>query len=188
MAAILAAGGVAILPVGYLLGAVSIWFMRQLWKFRGFPGTFEASFEESDYNAMRKFVASVVRIDKNLKKFYFSEDASSKNTDDNMLYVAATFDHEILPPGVSEWIARRWNSFHMSVNSIGAIIIGHLVAFILNSKIPADCMFFWTIALPSCLLTWLFYDSAHIAWKETNDMFKFQINRLSRFREIGFTL
>jgi hypothetical protein len=88
------------------------------------------------------------------------------------LYVAATFDHELLAPGVHTWLLRRWNSFNVSAHSIVALLLAHIV-FAPIFSIP-QVRNWWesTAALVAVL-----FINAFCAWRETMNMIEFQSHR-----------
>lgn len=145
---LLAAGAVAIVPMGFLISILSVTLLRVLAAIAGSP-TYEAVLSKSTLERIWGQLQSTLAIDKKLTH-----------------YAATTFDHELLAPGM-----RRWNSFNVATHSIVALGLAHLVAPIFS--INQLCAW-WisTLALVALLLV-----TALNAWRETMKMIEFQSYR-----------
>jgi hypothetical protein len=153
---LLAAAAVAIVPVGFLISTLSVALLRVLWVITRSP-TDEAVLSDSTLERIWDQLASTQAKDKKLT-----------------LYAAATFDHELLAPGIHKWLIRRWNSFNVATHSIVALVLAHAFAPIFS--IPQVCAW-WvsTLALVALLLF-----TALNARHETMGMIEFQSYRLQK--------
>lgn len=150
---VLAAATVAVVPVGFLIGTLSIMFLRFLAVITRNP-TYEAFLSEETRARIWGQLRSTQTNDKKLT-----------------LYVAATFDHELLAAGIHKWLLRRWNTFNVASHSVVALLLAHVVAFIF--KMPQVCV--WWIS--SLVLIGLLGVTARNAWCETMAMIDFQSYR-----------
>jgi hypothetical protein len=89
------------------------------------------------------------------------------------LYATATLDHDVLGPGLSEWIARRWNAFSIAASSATAVslaFIAHVIVFGWDACWAT--ISFLMVAFLAC--------SAKAPWRETMGMLRFQALRNPR--------
>ena len=150
---LLAAAAVAILPVGFLISTISVTLLRVL----------AAIFRKSTYEAVLDD-STLVRVWSKLRS---NQGKDAKLT----LYAAATFDHELLAPGIHKWLLRRWNSFNVAVHSIVALALAHAVAPVFS--VPQGCAWWATTVVSIALLGW----TAFNAWRDTMRMIEFQSHR-----------
>jgi hypothetical protein len=150
---VLAAAVVVIVPIGFLISALSVLLLRLLAMSWGKP-TYEAVLSDSTLERIWCHLRSKQEIDKRLT-----------------LYAAATFDHELLPAGIHAWLLRRWNSFNVAAHSIVALLLAHFVGFIFS--IP-QVRWWWVSTL---VLVGLLCIIAFNAWRETMEMIEFQSYR-----------
>ena len=153
MLGLLTAAAVLIVPVGFLIGAVSVMLLRLLAKIAGIS-TYEARLSDSTLDRVWSQLRSALAKDKKLT-----------------LYAAATFDHELLATGIHTWLLRRWNSFNVAAHSIVALVLAHAVAPFFSIK---QVCWWWVSTL--ALLVPLFA-TAFFAWRETMGMIEFQSYR-----------
>jgi len=156
---LLAAAAVGIVPMGFLIGTLSVTLLRGLALIARSP-TYEARLSDSTLDHIWAQLQSKQAKDKKLT-----------------LYAAATFDHELLPAGIHTWIMRRWNSFNVATHSIVALMLAHAVAPIFS--IP-QVRAWWGSTL---LLVGLLLVTALNAWRETMAMIEFQSHRRQRAGE-----
>jgi hypothetical protein len=150
---LLAAATVAILPLGFLISSVSILLIRLLARFLGKP-TYEPSLTDAAYGQVWTQVHAPLPKDKT-----------------KTLYAVATFDHELLTPGVHTWLMRRWNAFNTAAHSAVALFLAHVMASYFH--IPQTWRWVGWTALLFVLLVLI----AVIAWRETMAMIEFQASR-----------
>jgi hypothetical protein len=150
---LLAATAVVILPIGFLISAISVTIL----------GGLAAIFRKPTYEAVLDG-STLARI---WPKLGSNQSKDAKLT----LYAAATFDHELLAPGIHTWLLRRWNSFNVAAHSIVALTLAHAVG--LFFPIPQGCAW-WTTTVASIALLGL---RAFKAWRETMKMIEFQSHR-----------
>jgi uncharacterized membrane protein len=154
---LLAAGAAALVPTGYVIGTMAISILRATFCLLG----------RSSYEAVLPEGA--------LKRIWPKLKSSREVRKSDTLYAVATFDHEIIPPPIHEWIVRRWNSFNVSVHSCVALLLAHAVApFLAVAQTGA----WWGT---TAFFIMLFGLNAVSAWKDTMRMIEFQSFRdLSR--------
>ena len=83
----------------------------------------------------------------------------------------ATFDHELLAPGIHTWLLRRWNAFNVAAHSVVALALAHLLAPAFS--IPLGCAWLATTVVSIAILGW----TAFNAWRDTMGMIEFQSHR-----------
>jgi hypothetical protein len=150
LAAVLAASSI---PLGFFITSVSILFLRIILKpFVG--GPYEAHLSPET----RKLIWAKLR----------SKLPADKKWD---LYAAATFDHELLAPGINGWLQRRWMNFNLSVHCIAAVVLAHVVALF----IPVPETIAWIASSVTVVIVFLI--NAVIAWNQTMGMVEFQASR-----------
>jgi hypothetical protein len=157
---LLAAAAVAILPAGYLISTISVMLLRGLFAMCGKP-TYETVLDDAT-------------LDRIWSKLRSGQPKDAKL----ILYAAATFNHELLAPGIHTWILRRWNSFNVAAHSIVALALAHALAPFIS--IPQGCWWWATTGVLIALLGW----TAVIAWRETMRMIKFQSHRQQKGGEV----
>jgi hypothetical protein len=150
---LLAASAAAIVPIGFLIGTISVAVLRLIAKIAGRP-TYEAVLSD----------ASLERIWGQLQ----SAQARDKNV---TLFAAATFDHELLAAGIHTWLLRRWNSFNVASHSFVALWLAHVAALMFH--MPQ--VFWWWVS--TVILNALLLVTALNAWRETMKMVEFQSYR-----------
>jgi len=150
---LLAAAAVAVVPLGFLISSASILLLRLLACLLGKP-TYEAVLTEDAYG-----------------KVWTRIHAPSPKDGRKILYAAATFDHELLAPGIHTWLMRRWNAFNLAAHSSVALLLAHVMAPYFH--VPQTWRWWrWT-----ALLVVLLICAAAIAWRETMSMIEFQATR-----------
>jgi hypothetical protein len=152
---IVTAAGVATIPLGFFLGAVTVIALRILFLFvsraQGRRQVYEAYFSNASFK--RIWQPLVVNRSRDRKL---------------LLYAAVTFDHELLEKGVHEWLMRRWNAFNVAASSCIALILAHLFGYML--RIRPSCKWYASTAV---VLLFLFV-TAVTSWSETMGMVDFQ--------------
>jgi hypothetical protein len=100
-----------------------------------------------------------------------------------MLYAVATFDHEIIPKSIHEWLLRRWNTFNTSISSITALILAHVVAvFKIGNQIFACKIILYSL-LPTFILIMCLLNLAIQSRTQTREMLDFQVTRIRNRNE-----
>ena len=147
---LLAATAVLILPMGFLIGVISVTLLRIIAVVLRQP-THEVYLSHSTLARIWEQIRTSMVQDRNLA-----------------LYAAVTFDHELLAPGIHSWLMRRWNAFNTACGSVVALALALCVAplFSLRRVLPWTCS---TVVLAAVLLAF-----AIIAWRETMKMVEFQ--------------
>ena len=163
--AMLAGGGVMVLPIGYLLGTITIFVLRSFFflKRNCWSGSesmyYEVPLSKPAYESICERIPQVDKL------------ASRKNE----LFAGVTFDHDILKKkkvGVHKWIVRRWSAFNIAATSVTALIISLLTGWIFEIELKTE---WW---LPVLSLIVLFIYTAFVAWNEVKQMIKFQLDLL----------
>ncbi len=154
--ALLFAGTTSIVSLGFIISTCSIFFLRLAFRFYGNP-TYEIVLS---ITTQQKIWESL-----GLEKDYKFDPALIQ-------YTSTTFEHELLPKGIHEWIIRRWSSFNISCHSIFAVIISFLSASLFG--IHQSCNWFFYCFIFIILLV----TNAYNSWKETMDMMDFQSYRI----------
>jgi hypothetical protein len=150
---ILSLAAAALLPIGFMISALSINGMRFIFWCRGKP-TYEAVLDQETLSRL-------------WKRLQLPGKADEKKT----LYVAATFDHECLQEGVHLWLFRRWQSMNLALHSSVALVLAHLFARVF--QVPQT--WFWGIS--TVFLVVLFGFNCWKAWSEVMEMLRFQAQR-----------
>ncbi len=148
--------GASILPIGFLLTSLSILVLRAIFGVFG-RRTYEAALPTETWELMWPLLRTNLGLENQWH-----------------LYAVATFDHELLEPGIHEWLLRRWTTFNLSVHSFTAVLVAHLAAFL--SAIDET----WPWGLMTVALLLIFGATAWIAWLQTMRMLKFQTSRMAK--------
>ncbi len=164
---LLAAGGILVVALGFLISTISIFFLRLLflpwwmwayWK-HGTRLHYEATLSPATLTRLS------TALDKSLG-LKADPDGSKR-----ALYLAAAFDHILLPPGIHDWLGRRWNMFNVSVHSMVALGLSLLVGGILTIQIERE----WSLAVGGLALA--LGVNAVLAQRETMKMVEFLSHR-----------
>lgn len=148
-----AAGLITVIGIGYIIGTISTNLLRLIFFIIDEP-TYEADLPTETLTRIW------VKLNTNLAK-----------EPKHILYAAATYDHELLPESIHKWIVRRWNSFNISIHSIVALFLSHIIAFRFSFVQNRE----WLIT--DLILAILFLISAICSWRETMGMINFQSYR-----------
>ncbi len=146
---VVAAGGVAVIAVGFLISSISVFFLRILFRV----------FWRQDYEAHLPPDA--------LERVGQAIDFKAKLDKRHMLYAVATYDHAVLPHSLHDWIARRWNTFIVSSNCCVALLLSFLfgIALGVNGE--------WLWILPSVFLIVVLAINANKSRQQTMEMLAF---------------
>jgi uncharacterized membrane protein YjdF len=147
---------VAIVPLGFLISTVSVLLLRGVAKIAKIR-SYEAALSDTTLDLIWDQLRSVQARDKKMT-----------------LYATATFDHELLAPGIHTWLLRRWNSFNVAAHSVVALVLAHVAAPILCIR-QVCAWWFSTLVLAGILAV-----TAYNAWRETMKMIEFQSHREQR--------
>jgi hypothetical protein len=151
-----ASGLVAMVSVGFLIGSVTVLFLRISSKWWAASGTYEAGLLPN---------AGAVR-----KRLQVPAPASGTAKNADALFLAAALDHELIAAPVHRWIFRRWSMFYMYANSVTALLIALVVGLLVG---VGD----WQWSALSALVIALFVGLAAWAWRDTVGMITFQAQR-----------
>jgi hypothetical protein len=186
---VLAAIGAATIPLGFSIGTFGVFLLKALasisWRIwsKGTRQVYEAWLSPCCFRA-------ILLVTK-------APDDPWDNMRPNLLYATATFDHELLPKGIHEWLRRRFNAFIVAFNSalaigLSLVFVGvspHFYSFPFEHSCGADELQLqqqmgWT-QMKSCwllvnlallvLLLW----AAHRSWRDTMKMIEFQARRMN---------
>jgi hypothetical protein len=185
---ILAAAGAATFPIGFSIGTLGTFILKGffwVWsrvRSKGVRQIYEAWVTKDAFSSMLLVTRSP----------YDHRDGERCS----LLYVVATFDHELLPKGVHEWLRRRFNAFIVAFNSALAIVISLVIIGIRSryswpfdlscglSEVQWRQQLAWAWGGKKCwwlatnlgLATLLLF-AARNSWRETMHMLKFQAHR-----------
>ena len=150
---IVAGGSLLIIVVGFIVGTFTHVTFRWLNKH-----LFNREFE---------FVVSPATLERIRSKI--PGDPGDKGT--FHLPIGATFCHDILPEGVSNWIVRRWHAVNLSLSSCTALVGAWIIGYPL--RIDHHCG--WGVLTVAFLV--VFGVNSHYAWHDTMEMYEFQSYR-----------
>jgi hypothetical protein len=158
---IILAGGIAVIAMGFLISTLAILFLRLLfflpWLIGFAPGGYEGNVPSQAFSAIWKIVAF-----------------GPCEQDRDMLYAVATYDHWKLPEQLHEWLARRWNTFMVSMNCFVALAVSHAAGWSVTAYHIAQTKE-WCI--PTGILTLALLINGFIARHETIRMISFLAQR-----------
>ncbi len=154
VAGIIAGGGVAVLVVGFLISVVSVVALRVGFAMRG-HSTYEAVWT-SECRARVSRAVGVALVPAR-----------------QVLYLAATFDHVLLPENAHTWLLRRWSSFNISCHSCTALLLAAMAVW-WSGFSPGRG--WYVVLLFSLLILGL---QSRFAWNDTMGMVEFY-SRLDR--------
>ncbi len=143
-----AAAGAATIPLGFVISVVGLTALRTL--FWIFPKRWLVVKWDVPYSE-----ASVERMCRVLK---LERDMSRD------LQTIARFDRTVMPKEVLEWILRRWTSFLVSVHSIVALVLAHVIALLVGIQQTT----WW--GCTTLLICILLVPHAVTAWREAGKM------------------
>lgn len=150
MIAWIAGGGLIVIVLGYLIGTLTLSFLRIIFIKR--RGSYEIS-KKTNYEEIKKVI------------FKDNSDISDKER----LFLVVTYDHEFLPIAIHKWLQRRWQSFNTAANSVTAIILSMIIGKMLCIKITS-C---WLIL--SVIFVLMLWYQAYRMREETIKMIEFQL-------------
>jgi hypothetical protein len=189
MVAIVAAGGAATIPLGFSIGTLGVFILTGLLR-SGFPWWKPRPKERQIYEAWvsKECFSSILLVTK-------APDYPWNDSRPSLLSAVATFDHELLPKGIHEWLRRRFNAFIVASNSALAILISFLIVGVrgrfyarsfdrycglserqLEQQASWGESKCWWLAVTVALVA-LFFWAAWKSWRETMDMIEFQSKR-----------
>ena len=154
-----------VLPLGFLISSISIHLLRLVFLIsnRFKPRIYEAVISDEAWDRIWSKLGPIPPRTEKLK-----------------LYAAATFDHELLPLAIHEWMFRRWTTFNLSFHSSTALILAYIIGRLLG--IPRTIQ--WEVI--TSLVVILLLINAIIAWRQTMAMIEFQSHRISvRTRKVN---
>jgi hypothetical protein len=150
---IVAAGGILIIVTGFFIGTVSICLLRLVFRVFG----------HSQYEAVLPH-GCLARIWPKLR--------TTQQRDKSLtLFATATFDHELLPKSIHEWLLRRWSSFNICVRSCFALALASLLVW--GCSIHPGRVWYVSVLV----VVVFFAIQATLAWRETMSMIDFQSHR-----------
>lgn len=157
IAALIAILTATVLPLGFLISSISIQVLRLIFFISNGlkPRNYEAVLSDETWERIWRKLGPV-----------------PPRTEKLSLYAAATFDHELLPPGIHEWLFRRWTTFNVSFHSSSALLLAYIIGRVIG--IPRTIS--WEIITSSVVL--LLLVNAIVAWRQTMAMIEFQSHRI----------
>jgi hypothetical protein len=151
LAAIIAILAAATLPVGFVIGGVSILILR----------LFIDPFLKDRYEGYLSDEAWA-RI------WERCEFRPSRNDRDNRLWGLATFVRVKLSDNVHEFLERRWHATNMHANAAVAVVLAHAIGWTLLKPVH-----FWTWFIWSYVLFALFLALAIVTWRDLKSATEF---------------
>jgi hypothetical protein len=149
----------AALPLGYAMSVVVILIAKGYYRMRG--SAFDAG------------AIDLSAIWPHLKMKHCAVPHRDR-LEENRLYIVATFDHDVLPKGIHEFLLRRWTAFLIDLNSAAAIALSLAIDYAVRIKPPYDD---WRFSVPTIVLIGCFLWAAQTARNETFGMIEFQARR-----------
>jgi len=159
---LIAGGGLIVVTFGFLLGTITIFFLRTIFKCFGKNHEVAVSGD------------AMQRIQKHLS---IPDELCNKK---NEFFTGVAFDHETLKnekEGIHLWLVRRWSGFNISANSTTALILSLLFGKFLGIEITSD----WLLTLIPIIL--LLVWSATMAWLDSMGMVEFQARRFKAMKK-----
>ena len=159
--ALLAAGGIAVFAIGYVIGTTSYVLLRFLFIVASMVGWGSGSHE-------------IFLPAKDLARVWERIDALGLPDKKQEFFAGATFDHDVLwreHAGIHRWLVRRWNAFSVAVTSL----TGLLLSLLIGAFIPIRYSAMWW--KPVAVVSGVLFVSAILAWVDTMRMLRFQAAR-----------
>jgi hypothetical protein len=161
LVALLAAGGIAVFAMGYVIGTTSYVLLRlpfivAFWFGWGY-GSHEIRLPATDLALVWARINAPGPPDKNQE-----------------FVAGATFDHDVLRrdhEGVHRWLVRRWNAFSVAVTSLTGLLLSLLIVALIQIRYSMK----WGI--PVTVVSAVLCTSAILAWWDTMRMLRFQAAR-----------
>jgi hypothetical protein len=161
--------GVSALPLGFLIGTISVMVLRLF--FLPTRHKYETCVSVKCLGQMNR------KVSRQWESLYFKDlSIWKKKREEHMIEV--TFSHGVLKekyPGVHEWLVRRWNAFNLSAHCVCALALAHVAGPVLGWGWPPPCRW-W---LPSLVLGIALFFTSFFAWRETMAMIEFQSDTYS---------
>jgi hypothetical protein len=152
MAGILAGGGLLLIVIGYVLGVLShgvIWLLSLPgW----IPYLYQAPVSDEAIGRMRETLKVATEV-----------------PPQNVLLPVAAFDHALLHPAMHDWIQRRWQVLHTSINSTTALVLAPLLGW---SVIGLRVDLKWSAGSLFAVCFFVFHSVK--TWGEVKGMLEFQ--------------
>jgi hypothetical protein len=143
-------GGAITLLLGYVIGTITILFLRLIFINNG--GAYEVN-DKQDFEDIGESILEYPK-DKIKRK--------------ERLYAFVTYDHHFLPKDIHEWVQKRWSTFHTASNITTSLILSIAIGISLGIQICAS----WIVIV--LVLAGIFIFHAHRARNETINMVMFQ--------------
>jgi len=156
---LIAGGSVVVLASGFLIGAVSVLFLRVTFLLLG----------------KRHYEAGVSA--EALKRIWEQTGRHEPLNKSDALYAVATFDHEVLPKTIRDWVGRRWSAFNISIHSCTALALAPTFGRLLSISVGTAWL---SVTLVAIILLAL---NGYFAWHDTMAMIEFQSHRHFRTAE-----
>lgn len=152
---IIAGGGVLVIASGLLIGSISLFLLRGIalickWE------SHEAILSTDALNNIQRTLRY---------------DGTRTRRDD--LFLAATFDHDLLAKPIHTWLLRRWNAFNINISSFNALWLSLLIGWRLELNVGCEWL------LTSLTVGLVFVAMAIWAWRDTMGMIEFQARRMA---------
>jgi hypothetical protein len=146
---ILAVAGVSTLPLGYLIGVLSI----SIFRLAGCITFGHWNWEIPTSSGTMNSIMETLKITDSKKKAKYQ------------LQAAAIFDHVLTRPQVHSWILRRWNSFLISSQCATALLLSLCIGPVFGVPLAPG---WWMTSLVLC---GFFIWNAVVSWEQARDMF-----------------
>jgi hypothetical protein len=153
---LLTGGGLVLVAAGYFIGSITGELLRFCFWFLRRPDHYEAVLDDETLPLVWKHIRC-------------TGDADRKDA----FFAAVTFDHEIIPKSIHEWIQRRWHAFNISANGVTALFL----ALVIGACLPIRISFSWLAGTATVVL--ILGCHAVFSWRDTMRMIKFQSRRSS---------
>lgn len=172
---VLAGGGIVVISLGFLIGAVSIvllrilfqifrlrWFNPLLRCFLGFEPARETSYEAAVSAEALRRLSRQIRV-------------ADELNNEQVLFTVVTFVYDVLhkqSPEIHEWLLRRSTSFAISIHSCVALVTAHLLAYILFAIAQN-----WQWYASTLIVVLVLFINGILSWREVMGMTNFQALR-----------
>jgi len=160
---------VAVLPLGFLIGTISIAFLTAVFVLVG-KYTYETSVRDSAALWQVIGLPNDLPINK-----------------ENEFYAQVTLDHSVIDKNIHAWTVRRWTSFNIHLHCLAAMLIAYIIAYLFLTKTGHMN---WHLYRPTLLVSaviWLaLLFQAIRSWRQSIGMLEFQcVRQRNKIRERG---
>ncbi len=154
--AVVAGGGVVVAALGLLINTIPWMLFRVVALARG-TQSHEAVLSNEGLDRIRDILGLPV-----------------SSTQDDALFLTATFDHRELHESIHKWLLRRWNAFNVNSSVVSALTLAVIVGGRLGIHLGKEWL------LTSLAVGSIFAAMAWWAWRDTMGMLEFQATLMSK--------